>query len=132
MKAHVASKSLIFLWTIPSHRDESLRHRVRGSGGGTVVFAARDTGKSFVFDVTCFKLKLVARRFSYWQWQAWWYVLFKKWHWPYTEVIAAIPFGQPTMEKLSLNHDSLWSGGPFENDVSTIPALVEDFPILAK
>jgi hypothetical protein len=23
------------------------------------------------------------------------------------------------MEKLSLNHDSLWSGGPFENAVST-------------
>ncbi|QDS69007.1 hypothetical protein FKW77_009491 [Venturia effusa] len=29
--------------------------------------------------------------------------------------LGAIPFGQPTMEKLSLNHDSLWSGGPFEN-----------------
>ncbi|TID22972.1 glycoside hydrolase family 95 protein [Venturia nashicola] len=29
--------------------------------------------------------------------------------------LGAIPFGQPAMEKLSLNHDSLWSGGPFEN-----------------
>jgi len=40
----------------------------------------------------------------------------------YTETLAAIPFGQPTMEKLSLNHDSLWSGGPFENDVSLTAA----------
>lgn len=29
--------------------------------------------------------------------------------------LGALPFGEPGHEKLSLNHDSLWSGGPFEN-----------------
>ena len=29
--------------------------------------------------------------------------------------LAALPFGLPGQEKLSLNRDSLWSGGPFEN-----------------
>ncbi|THW82682.1 glycoside hydrolase family 95 protein [Aureobasidium pullulans] len=29
--------------------------------------------------------------------------------------LAALPFGNPGHEKLSLNVDSLWSGGPFEN-----------------
>lgn len=29
--------------------------------------------------------------------------------------LAALPFGSPGHEKLSLNRDSLWSGGPFEN-----------------
>lgn len=29
-----------------------------------------------------------------------------------------MPFGQPGQEKLSLNIDSLWSGGPFESNVS--------------
>ncbi|GAB7356367.1 hypothetical protein MBLNU459_g7152t1 [Dothideomycetes sp. NU459] len=29
--------------------------------------------------------------------------------------LGALPFGHPGSEKLSLNRDSLWSGGPFEN-----------------
>lgn len=29
--------------------------------------------------------------------------------------LAALPFGQAGSEKLSLNRDSLWSGGPFAN-----------------
>jgi len=29
--------------------------------------------------------------------------------------LAALPFGEAGHEKLSLNRDSLWSGGPFEN-----------------
>ncbi|KAI7502397.1 glycoside hydrolase family 95 protein [Hortaea werneckii] len=29
--------------------------------------------------------------------------------------LGALPFGEPGHEKLNLNHDSLWSGGPFEN-----------------
>ncbi|KAK5131381.1 hypothetical protein LTR08_000984 [Meristemomyces frigidus] len=29
--------------------------------------------------------------------------------------LAALPFGSPGHEKLSLNRDTLWSGGPFEN-----------------
>lgn len=29
--------------------------------------------------------------------------------------LAALPFGSPGHEKLSLNRDNLWSGGPFEN-----------------
>ncbi|KAL1303302.1 hypothetical protein AAFC00_006707 [Neodothiora populina] len=29
--------------------------------------------------------------------------------------LAALPFGKPGHEKFSLNRDSLWSGGPFEN-----------------
>jgi hypothetical protein len=29
----------------------------------------------------------------------------------------AIPFGQPGQEKINLNIDSLWSGGPFESSV---------------
>lgn len=31
---------------------------------------------------------------------------------------VAISFGPPGAEKLALNVDSLWSGGPFENSVS--------------
>lgn len=31
--------------------------------------------------------------------------------------LGAIPFGVPGSEKLNLNLDSLWSGGPFENTV---------------
>lgn len=29
--------------------------------------------------------------------------------------LAALPFGEPGHEILSINRDSLWSGGPFEN-----------------
>ncbi|ESZ90776.1 glycoside hydrolase family 95 protein [Sclerotinia borealis F-4128] len=29
--------------------------------------------------------------------------------------LAALPFGEPGFEKLSLNRDSLWNGGPFES-----------------
>lgn len=29
--------------------------------------------------------------------------------------LAALPFGNPGQEKLSLNRDTLWTGGPFEN-----------------
>jgi len=29
--------------------------------------------------------------------------------------LAALPFGTPGHDKLSLNRDSLWSGGPFGN-----------------
>lgn len=29
--------------------------------------------------------------------------------------LAALPFGEAGHEKISLNRDSLWSGGPFEN-----------------
>lgn len=29
--------------------------------------------------------------------------------------LAALPFGNPGQEKLSLNRDKLWTGGPFEN-----------------
>lgn len=29
--------------------------------------------------------------------------------------LAALPFGNPGSEKLSLNRDTLWTGGPFEN-----------------
>ncbi|KAI4729985.1 glycoside hydrolase family 95 protein [Aureobasidium sp. EXF-10728] len=32
-----------------------------------------------------------------------------------TNLATALPFGDPGHEKLSLNVDSLWSGGPFEN-----------------
>lgn len=30
---------------------------------------------------------------------------------------TAIPFGEPGAEKIALNIDSLWSGGPFESSV---------------
>lgn len=30
-----------------------------------------------------------------------------------------MPFGQPGQEKLNMNIDSLWSGGPFEATVSS-------------
>lgn len=30
----------------------------------------------------------------------------------------AIPFGPPGLEKVSLNVDSLWTGGPFDTSVS--------------
>jgi len=29
--------------------------------------------------------------------------------------LGALPFGEPGYEKLSLNRDDLWTGGPFEN-----------------
>jgi hypothetical protein len=29
-----------------------------------------------------------------------------------------MPFGEPGVEKLNLNHDELWEGGPFQVDVS--------------
>lgn len=32
-----------------------------------------------------------------------------------TKQYVALPFGEPGSEKFSLNCDSLWSGGPFEN-----------------
>jgi alpha-L-fucosidase 2 len=32
-----------------------------------------------------------------------------------TNLSVVLPFGTPGYEKLSLNVDSLWSGGPFEN-----------------
>ena len=31
--------------------------------------------------------------------------------------IVVIPFGPPNTEKLNLNVDSLWAGGPFEVEV---------------
>jgi alpha-L-fucosidase 2 len=31
--------------------------------------------------------------------------------------VAALPFGEPGQEKISLNVDTLWSGGPFETSV---------------
>lgn len=31
-----------------------------------------------------------------------------------------MPFGEPGAEKLNLNHDELWEGGPFEVDVSFV------------
>ena len=34
---------------------------------------------------------------------------------------SAIPFGEPGSEKVLLNVDSLWSGGPFEAEVSSVP-----------
>ncbi|KAF2402904.1 glycoside hydrolase family 95 protein-like protein [Trichodelitschia bisporula] len=33
--------------------------------------------------------------------------------------LGAIPFGQPSIEKVNLNVDSLWSGGPFESSTYT-------------
>lgn len=45
--------------------------------------------------------------------------------------MAAIPFGQPGSEKVNLNIDSLWSGGPFESNVSrTSTSLPADSRIL--
>ena len=32
---------------------------------------------------------------------------------------TVMPFGEPGAEKLNLNHDELWDGGPFEIDVSS-------------
>lgn len=32
--------------------------------------------------------------------------------------LTVMPFGEPGAEKLNLNHDELWEGGPFEIDVS--------------
>ena len=34
---------------------------------------------------------------------------------------VAIPFGAPGAEKVNLNVDSLWSGGPFEVEVRKFP-----------
>jgi hypothetical protein len=33
--------------------------------------------------------------------------------------IEAMPFGSPGSEKIVINIDSLWSGGPYSADVST-------------
>lgn len=45
--------------------------------------------------------------------------------WKNVDVFLAMPFGNPGSEKVVLNIDSLWSGGPFENAVSS-PAMSSD------
>lgn len=40
-----------------------------------------------------------------------------------TDLRTAMPFGEAGSEQLSLNVDSLWSGGPFENAVRTLLGL---------
>ena len=40
-------------------------------------------------------------------------------------IIRAVLFGLPGAEKAALNIDSLWSGGPFENQVSHLSVRIQ-------